>query len=222
MPFESASLAGISIDRLQTFCAVVEAGTIVLTPPDRTSATGKASSSRQLTQLEKALGTCLFDRAGKTLQLNQNGRRVALAAHTFFGALDDVMNTGRERTERVRLGAGEAVLRWLVMPHIRELMSGDPPLRFDVHSLSTESALREIRTGSLDLAILRTDSVTGEDLQSQVITTLKYVLAIPRTLLSSREGYEELLKGGGSCHLRSWRATECSRKQSKLPRWRWG
>jgi DNA-binding transcriptional LysR family regulator len=187
MSFQSATLAGISIDRLQTLCAVVEAGTIVLAAgpdPNRQS-----QFSRQLKELEKALGTPLFDRVGKTLRPNENGRRVALVAHTFFGALDDVMNAASVKAETVRLGAGEAVLRWLVMPHLGELMSGDPPLRFDVRSLTTELALREILTGSLDLVILRTNSVT-DDLQSDVITTLHYVLAIPRTLLRSREGAE--------------------------------
>lgn len=187
MAFKSATLVGISIDRLHTFCAVVDAGTIVVAAgpdPNRQS-----QFSRQLKELEKALGTPLFDRVGKTLQLNENGRRVALAAHTFFGSLDDVINAAYAATETVTLGAAEAVLRWLVMPHLPELMSGEPPLRFDVRSLATESALREVLTGSLDLIIIRTDSVP-DDVQSEVIATLEYVLAVPRTLLRSREGAE--------------------------------
>ena len=189
MSFRSAILAGISIDRLQTLCAVVEAGTIVAAAgpdPNRQS-----QFSRQLKELEKALGTQLFDRVGKTLQPNETGRRVALATHTFFGALDDVMNAAGTRAETVRLGAGEAVLRWFVMPHLSELMSGDLPLRFDVHSLTTELALRELLAGSVDLVIIRTESV-ADGLQSEVIKTLRYVLAVPRTLLRSREGAEVL------------------------------
>lgn len=187
MPFKSATLAGISIDRLHTLCAVVEAGTIVLAAgpdPNRQS-----QFSRQLKELERAIGTLLFDRVGKTLQPNETGRRVAVAAQTFFGALDDVMNAAVARAETVRLGAGEAVLRWLVMPHLAELMSGDPPLRFDVRSLTTEVALREVLTGSVDLVIIRTESV-ADNLQSEMIKTFQYVLAVPRTLLRSREGAE--------------------------------
>jgi DNA-binding transcriptional LysR family regulator len=187
MAFQSATLAGISIDRLQTLCAVVEAGTIVLAAGPDTNR--QSQFSRQLKQLEQAIGAPLFDRVGKTLQPNENGRRVALVAHTFFGALDDVMNAASVKAETVRLGAGEAVLRWLVMPHLGELMSGDPPLRFDVRSLATEAALREINTGELDLIVVRTDSLSDE-LEREVLTTLHYVLAIPRTLLRSREGAE--------------------------------
>ena len=187
MPFSSATLAGVSIDRLLTLCAVVDAGTIVLAAgpdPNRQS-----QFSRQLKELEKALGTPLFDRVGKTLQANETGRRVALAAQTFFGALDDVMNVAVARAETVRLGAGEAILRWFVMPHLSEIMAGDPPLRFDVHNLTTELALRELLSGSVDLVIMRTEAVT-DNLQSQEIKTVQYVLAIPRTLLRSREGAE--------------------------------
>jgi DNA-binding transcriptional LysR family regulator len=134
MAFKSATLAGITIDRLHTLCAVVEAGTIVSAAgpdPNRQSL-----FSRQLKDLEKAIGTPLFDRVGKTLQLNENGRRVVLAAHTFFGSLDDVMNTAAAMAETVTLGANEAVLRWLVMPRLGELMAAQdlqseliPPLQ---------------------------------------------------------------------------------------------
>ncbi len=187
MPFESASLAGISIERLRTLCAIVESGTIVAAAgpdPNRQS-----QFSRQLKDLEKALGTQLFDRVGKTLKPNEMGRRVALAARTFFAALDDVMTAGAARAETVRLGAGDSVLRWLVMPHMGELMAGDPPLRFDVRSMTTDVASREIVTGSIDLAILRTDSVPSE-LQTELLTEFQYVLAVPRALLRSREGAE--------------------------------
>jgi len=166
---------------------VVDAGTIVLAAgpdPNRQS-----QFSKQLKALETALGTPLFDRVGKTLQLNNNGRRVALAAHTFFGALDDVMDSASGAAETVSLGATEAVLRWLVMPHLAELMSGEPPLRFDVRGLPTELAVREVLTGIVDLVIMRTDSVTDE-VQSEEIITIQYVLAVPRTLLRSREGAE--------------------------------
>lgn len=180
-------MAGVSIDRLHTLCAVFEAGTIALAAgpdPNRQS-----QFSRQLKELEKAIGTPLFQRVGKTLQPNEAGRRVALAAQTFFGALDDVMNAAVARAETVRLGAGEAVLRWLVMPHLAELMSGEPPLRFDVQNLTTELALREVLSGGVDLIIVRTDAV-AHSLQSEVIKTLRYVLAVPRSLLRSREGAE--------------------------------
>jgi len=187
MAFKSANLAGVSIDRLNTLCAVVEAGTIAAAAgPDLNR---QSQFSKQLKELEKALGLNLFDRKGKSLQPNATGRRVALATQTFFGALDDVIDVAQARAETIRLGAGEAMLRWFVMPHLAELMAGDPPLRFDVYNLTTESAVREILAGGVDLVIMRTDAVP-DALQSEVVKTVQYILAVPRTLLRSREGAE--------------------------------
>lgn len=187
MSFKSARLVGISIDRLNTFRSVVEAGTIAAAAgPDLNR---QSQFSRQLKDLEKALGINLFDRMGKSLQPNATGRRVALAIQTFFGALDDVLDAAQDRAETIRLGASEAVLRWFVIPDLSELMSSDPPLRFELHSVTTESALREVLAGSVDLVIMRTDSVP-DDLQSEPIKTVRYVLAVPRELLRSREAAE--------------------------------
>ena len=187
MAFKSTNLGGISIDRLNTLCAVVEAGTIsAAAGPDLNR---QSQFSRQLKLLETALGVSLFERSGKTLKANETGRRVARAAHIFFGALDDVMDVAQAKAETIRLGAGEAMLRWFVMPHLPELMSGDPPLRFEVRSLTTESALRELLAGSVDLVIVRTDSVP-DGVQSEAIKTVQYILAVPRTFLRSREAAE--------------------------------
>ena len=187
MEFKSSTLAGISTERLHTLCAVVQAGSIVAAAgpdPNRQS-----QYSRQLKQLEEALGTTLFDRVGKSLKPNENGKRVAVAAQTFFGSLDDLMDTAKNRAETVRLGAGESVLRWLIMPHLSELMAGDLPLRFDLRNLPTKQAMSELFNGGIDLAIIRTDAVPN-DLQSEPIAAIKYVIAVPRSLLSSREGAE--------------------------------
>ena len=187
MAFKSANQGGVSIDRLNTLCAVVEAGTIAAAAgPDLNR---QSQFSRQLKLLETALGVSLFERSGKTLKANETGRRVARAAHIFFGALDDVMDVAQAKAETIRLGAGEAMLRWFVMPHLPELMAGDPPLRFEVRNLTTESALRELLAGSVDLAIMRTDSVP-DGVQSEAIKTVQYILAVPRTFLRSREAAE--------------------------------
>ena len=58
----------------------------------------------------------LFDRVGKTLHPNEAGRGIARATQNFFGALDDGIDAAQGRAETIRLGAGEATLRWFVMP----------------------------------------------------------------------------------------------------------
>ncbi len=180
-------MAGVSIERLLTLCAVIEAGSIAAAAGPDTNR--QSQFSRQLKELEKALGTNLFDRVGKSLQPNEQGRSVALASQTFFASLDEVMNAALGRTGTIRLGAGESVLRWWIMPHLGELMSGQPPLRFELQNYRTEVALREVRIGGVDVVIVRSD-IAADDLQTEAICTVRYVLAVPRNLLRTRDGAE--------------------------------
>ena len=106
--FESLfAQAGLSLDRLKTFREIAAAGSISAAAGDDPNR--QSQFSRQLKELEKALGVNLFDRVGKSLHPNATGRRVALAIHTFFGALDDVIDATQGQAETIRLGAGEAV-----------------------------------------------------------------------------------------------------------------
>ena len=187
MAFQSVSLTGISIERLQTLCAVVEAGSIAgAAGPDPNR---QSQFSRQLKELEKALGTSLFNRIGKALLPNEQGRSVALASQTLFASLDEVVNAALAKADTIRMGAGESVLRWWIMPHLGELMAGQPPLRFELQNCRTEVALREVRTGAMDIIIVRADSAT-DGLQKEVICNVRFVLTVPRTLLRSRDGAE--------------------------------
>src|SRR5579859_2984632 len=135
MAFKSAVLGGVSIDRLNTLCAVVEAGTIAAAAGSDLNR--QSQYSRQLTQLEKALGVSLFERSGKNLKTNETGRRVAMAAQIFFGALDDVMAVAQAKAETIRLGGVEAMGCWFIMPQLPGRMAGDPPFRFEVQSVTT-------------------------------------------------------------------------------------
>lgn len=187
MPFVSSTLAGLSIERLRTFCAVVEAGSIVAatgTDPNRQS-----QYSRQIKELEKTLGIPLFDRVGKSLKINADGRRLALAAQTFFGAMDDLIHAGEAKSESVRLGGGESVMRWLIMPQLSELMAGDPPLRFEIQTLPTAVTLKELETGAIDIGIIRSDAATL-GLDKEALTSFRYELVVPRNLLKSKDGAE--------------------------------
>jgi hypothetical protein len=80
---------------------------------------------------------------------------VALAARTFFGALDDVMNAAAAKADTVRLGADESGLRLVHYAAFWGTDVRDPPLRFDVRSLPTALALRKVLSGDADPHVIR-------------------------------------------------------------------
>ena len=62
----------ITLRQLATFTAIAELGNV--TQAAARIALSQSAASQALQELERALGTRLFDRSGKRLALNDNGR----------------------------------------------------------------------------------------------------------------------------------------------------
>jgi DNA-binding transcriptional LysR family regulator len=176
-------LTGISLDRLRTFCAIVKDGSIVAAA--KGDPNKQSLYSRQVREIEEFLGVKVFDRVGKSLQLTEIGRRLAVVAEGFFGALSDVVAVASGAADAVSIGAGESVLRWLLLPHVSELASAFPKSIFNLRTFPTEKAVRAVEDGSIDMAIVREDAVT-ESLKTLGAGVMDYCLVVPRTLLPGR------------------------------------
>jgi DNA-binding transcriptional LysR family regulator len=175
--------SGISIERLQTFCAVVSEGSIASaaqSDPNRQS-----QFSRQIKELEQALGAKLFEKEGKSLKLTETGREFAVVALGFFNALDDLQAKTAGNDETVVIGAGESILRWLVIPRIPEVMTGPNAVHLEFRTCRTDEAVRCVQDGSLDLAIVRSDAV-DDSFQSIPVGAIDYCLVVPRRRLPEK------------------------------------
>jgi DNA-binding transcriptional LysR family regulator len=175
-------VSGFSIERLRAFCKVAEAGSIVSAA--RGDTTRQSQFSRQIKELEDFFGTKLVERAGKTIRLTQDGKKVALLTQTFLHAVQDLRASSNQQ-EVFRLGAGESVLRWVLMPRLAEIQNLDPVIRFDLATKRTEDCIESLKRGLLDLAIVRSDAV-DEGLTALPCGSLSYSLVVPRKLLPGR------------------------------------
>lgn len=173
----------LSIARLRTLCRVAEAGSIV--DAARGEANAQSQFSRQIKELEEALGTPLTFRAGKGLQLTPAGKQLALLSQNFFKGVEGIAAAAAAQAEMLRVGAGESVLRWLILPKLREIQFAHPPLKLELASLSTAKAIEAIHDGSLDLAVVRSDAVDAS-LAAEKCGKFTYILVIPRRLLPQR------------------------------------
>lgn len=191
MDSEIVQRNGFSIERLMTLCAVVDAGSIVAAAGP--SVSRQSQFSRQIKELETAVARPLFLREGKSLRPTDCGRQLARLARTFVDAVDELATADAQRPETVSIGSGEAVLRWLVVPQLHVLRRLEPPVNGFVHSLSTEATVREVTLGKLDLGIVRADAPT-EGLEIQTLGSVSYTLAVPRSLLRTRNG-DEVFEG---------------------------
>ena len=153
----ATSIVGLSVERLKTFCLVAEEGSIVGAARD--DPTRQSQYSRQIKELEEAVGDRLFHREGKKLVLTGAGRKLALATQNYFGVIDEIRTDAEVAATSVRLGAAESVFRWILLPRLAEITSANPALRFHFHTTRTNAAVQALKEGGLDLAIIRTDAL---------------------------------------------------------------
>lgn len=182
-----AAKNGFSLDRLLTLCAVVDAGSIALAAGP--NPTRQSQFSRQIKELEEAFGRKLFIREGKRLKATELGEQLARMARSFFGAVDALARQEAGRPETLAIGAGEAVLRWLLVPNFPMLRQLDPPIHSHARGLATDEVVREIALGRLDAGVIRIDAVP-EGLAFESVGKLRYVLVVPRRLLLTRDAGE--------------------------------
>ncbi len=197
------SKKGVSIDRLRSFCAVIEAGSITAAAAQDPSK--QSQFSRQITELEDALGVELFERINRRLSPTEAGRALALMTRSYFDGLAELSNSGGAKGETIRIAAAESTFESLVYPRLSGMRSASPSCRFVFESCGTEDAVQRLKTGRVDIAIVR-DNAPTEDMDTILLTEVDYALAIPRNLLpqGNRGGFESLrdlpmvvLRGGG-------------------------
>ena len=176
------NLAGISVERLRSFCEIAEAGSVVAAA--NKNGVEQSQYSRQMPDLEKALGTKLFVKEGKFLRLSRDGGKLAALTRAYFGALNDLAERASDGGRAVRLGTAESIMRWVLIPRYTELTTA-VGARIDVESHRTERIVEKVLTGGLDLGIVRADAVTPE-LESFEFPALTYSLLIPRDILPDK------------------------------------
>ena len=96
----------------------------------------QSAVSQQIRQLEKTLGTVLFDRAGPVVRLTEDGRRLAYAVTDGLAIIEEALGKmgARPRDSRLELRAISSFsffTLWL-MPRLPALLDEHPEIELDV------------------------------------------------------------------------------------------
>ena len=178
----SVAVSGFTIERLRAFCKIAESGSIVLAA--KGDPTRQSQFSRQVKELEEYFGTKLVERAGKTIRLTDDGRKLALLTQAYFRSVEE-LRASCTREEVVRIGAGESVFRWLLMPRLAELQSLASGVRLEFITKTTIQSVESVKAGQLDLAIVRKEAA-DDSLSVLPCGSLAYALVVPRKMLPGR------------------------------------
>jgi len=181
--FAKIAAKGLSIERLNTFCQIVEAGTIARAA--KGDSVRQSQYSRQLKDLEGALGVRLFLRTGRNWTLTEQGRRLVLLTRTYFHELDEMSGSSSDQSEVIKIAAGESVLNGVVFPRYGELRQIFPNSIFQFSCFSTNDLLESLNQGTSDFVIIRED-VLSADHKSDFFCNLEFKLVVPRSLLREK------------------------------------
>lgn len=139
--------------------------------------------SMQIQQLESELGTPLFDRTTRRVQLTDGGRALLPYAERILADADDararLRDLGRLDAGRVTLGAQQSLNASGALPDVltefHELHPGvDVVLRED----SAEQSLTLLAEGALDLALVMVEDVVPADLVAQPLFDEQLVFVV--------------------------------------------
>lgn len=176
------SLSGLSIDRLRSFCQIVEAGSVVAAADANPAK--QSQFSRQIRDLESTLRVKLFVREGKRLRLTSDGVKLSGLTNAYFNALKDLSGDDQGAPRPIKLGAAESIVRWLLIPRLAEILStAGAPVEIENHR--TNEIVSRLESGQLDLGIIRNDA-KNDALEILPFPTLRYVLMVPRAVLPDK------------------------------------
>jgi DNA-binding transcriptional LysR family regulator len=178
------SRSGLSLDRLRSFLAFAQAGSIAKAAPGDLNL--QSQISRQISELETFFSTELTLRNGKTLALTPAGQRLA---NLIQEQLQDLADFQREQSQQAKsyvIGSSVSVMDWLILPALPQLRAclGHCVLRLDTQRSRT--LVEGVRDGRIDFAIVREDAIPSEAKRLPV-RQLTLHLCVPKALLTGRK-----------------------------------
>lgn len=146
----------LDVTRLRVLLAVARTGS--LTAAARELHYAQPSVSHHLARLEAETGAKLIQRAGRGIRLTEAGRLLAERASDIVGRLDAAAeelaaHVGLQ-TGRVRLAAFPSALGTFIPEAAALLRKSHPGLRLELTETEPPEALRLLRAGRVDVAVM--------------------------------------------------------------------
>lgn len=115
--------------------------------------------SRQLQQLEEELGTQLFLRGKRKLELTEEGRFLQKRAKQILNFVDVTRTEIKEVSEGVagtlRIGATQTIATTLLPGWIAEYKKKYPQVRYHIWSGNSDEVIAQLEHGLVDIALIR-------------------------------------------------------------------
>jgi LysR family transcriptional regulator, hydrogen peroxide-inducible genes activator len=146
----------MELDLLKSFLAVADARSF--SRAARTVHSTQPTLSRQIGRLENDLGTRLFERYGRHVELTFNGQLLLPLAQAIVGRTEDAISLMREQAGAgasiVRLGAVGNVFALVLTPIVVSFLATYPKVTVDLIEKDDAALEEAVISGELDCAVM--------------------------------------------------------------------
>ena len=180
---------GVSIARLSSLERVVEAGSIALAS-QRDSNT-QSQISRQITELESAMGVQLLDRTKKPYSATDEAKKIADSYRRFVIEIQEVLDLAGGLQRPIAVGAGEVVIREFLIPLIGRSRKGGGQVKWSMQNLKRGKIQEGLSAEWLDIGIASGLISDGNVCVSE-ISSYGFRLLLPDGEKPDQSGWEKL------------------------------
>ncbi len=186
------NLSSVSPDLLRVFDRTASLGS--MTKASHSLFITQPAVSRSISLLEERLGTALFLRTGKTLELTPEGRILFEATQKISTVLTDAQHRMDELRELkdgdIRIVLPYRLLHYFLLPHLKRFNQLYPHVRIHIEIENRKPVLHElVRSGRTDLILEAVHEVTAEseELEATALTRYRNCFAASRTVFGQLE-----------------------------------
>lgn len=183
----------------------------------------QSALSHQLAQLEGELGTRLFHRSRRGVELTETGRIFLAHASAILRQVDDakssVRNLGENPTGTVVFGVPHSVSNALALPLLQAVRQHLPKVELELTEELTGNLIQQLRNGQVNLAVLFDDGTLDEFSNEHLLdehialishasapdrpqksVTLQRALTLPLILPANPHGVRPIIEAAARAH----------------------
>lgn len=146
----------LTLRQLEIFVAIGETGGT--TAAAENISLSQSAVSASLNELENLLGTRLFDRVGKRLMLNDNGRMLLSQARSLLDAAHNIENQfsmpGQAAAASLKVGASTTIGNYVMPSLVAGFRGSNPAMRVEVHIGNTSEIAEEVASFKVDIGFI--------------------------------------------------------------------
>jgi DNA-binding transcriptional LysR family regulator len=149
---ELFSRSGLSLERLKTLCEIADRGGI--SKAAEGDPVKQSQFSRQLRELETFFDVALTRRRGRNAELTSDGEELATLSREVLTALGAFAREKRGGIQTVRIGSGESLLQWNVLPRLKQLRAAMPNTVFSFRNLRRDDVIKQLQETQIDFGLM--------------------------------------------------------------------